>query len=105
MKMDAKTKTLLDNVFGEQLPTDLVAEAKKLGFRSAMSLLMADEGLKALRMEAVGALIRISLWKGLGEVPAGWSLLPADNAQHELTVWVLGGVGDELTKQLDAALS
>jgi hypothetical protein len=89
MKIDAETKTLLDNVFGEQLPADLVAEAKKLGFRSAISLVMADEGLEALRREAVCALIRIALCKGLGEPPAGWSLLPTAAAQHELAVWVL----------------
>jgi hypothetical protein len=66
---------------------------------------MPDEGLPGLRPEAVQILIRSALSKGLGEMPFGWSLLPAADAQHELTVWVLDGLADEMTKRLNEALS
>lgn len=104
MNIDTETKALLDKVFGEQLPAELVAEAKTIGLRSALSVVMADEGLPGLHSAAVSVLIRMALCKGLGEIPHGWSLLPTTAAQHELAVWVLDGVKDEMTKQLDEAL-
>ena len=100
MNIDTETKALLDHVFGEQLRADL---AKTLGLRSALSVVIADEGLPELHSAAVSVLIRTALCNGLGEIPFGWSLLPTTAAQHELAVWVLDGVKDEMTKQLDEA--
>jgi len=89
MNINTETKTLLDNVFGEELPIESVWAAKGLGFRPALSVVMADEGMVEFRREAVSVLIRTALCNGLGEMPFGWSLLPTDAAQHELSVWVL----------------
>jgi hypothetical protein len=102
MNIDTETKSLLDHVFGEQLRADL---AKTLGLRSALSVVMADEGLPELHSAAVSVLIRMALCNGLGEIPFGWSLLPTEDGKHELAVWVLDGVKDEMTKQLDEALN
>ncbi len=95
MNLSAETKTLLDNVFGGELSADMPSNLKKHGLRSAMSMVMADEGLPELRPEAVRLLIRTALCKGIGELPFGWSILPTDAAQHELTVWVLDGLAKE----------
>jgi len=105
MNIDTETMALLDAVFGEQLPADLVADAQKLGFRSALCVVMKGREVPGLQSASVSALIRIALCKGLGEMPYGWSLLPKDDDEYELTFWVLAGLKDEVVKQLDEALS
>ncbi len=102
MNIDTETKALLDKVFGERLRADM---AETLGLRSALGVVMSGEGFAGLHSAAVSVLIRTALCNGLGEIPFGWSLLPTTAAQHELAVWVLDGVKDEMAKQLDEALN
>ena len=95
MNIDTETRTVLDNVFGMEMSADFVAEAKTVGLRSAMSVVVADEALSGLRHGAVSLLIRTALRNGLGEMPFGWTFLRTDATHHELTVWVLDGTADE----------
>jgi hypothetical protein len=106
MNINTETKTLLDNVFGKEMSAYVVEELKRFGLRAAKGVAIATADASKDDFDlAVKLLINNALWDGLGGPTFGWTLFPNDDAQHELTVWVLDGPANEMAKQLDEALT